>query len=137
MQPITDSVTLLDVADTLVRADAARLDEPGFNASPAAAPKKIGFVSLGCPKTLVDSEVMMGMLAQAGAKLTPNAEEADVIVVNTCSFIGSAQQESIDTILEMARHKTKPGGNAKRLVVTGCLVERFRDEIRKNIPEVD
>jgi ribosomal protein S12 methylthiotransferase len=94
-------------------------------------------VSLGCPKNLVDSEVMMGMLAQAGAELTPNAEDADVIVVNTCSFIGSAQQESIDTILEMARHKTKRGGKAKRLVVAGCLVERFHDEIRKNIPEVD
>jgi ribosomal protein S12 methylthiotransferase len=99
------------------------------------APAKVGFVSLGCPKNLVDSEVMMGILAQAGAELTPNAEDADVIVVNTCSFIGSAQQESIDTILEMARHKT--GGKAKRLVVAGCLVERFRDEIRKNIPEVD
>src|SRR5664279_5892675 len=96
---------------------------------------KIGFVSLGCPKNLVDSEVMMGLLAQAGAKLTPNAEDADVIVVNTCSFIGSAQQESIDTILEMARHKI--GGTAKRLVVAGCLVERFHDEILKNIPEVD
>jgi ribosomal protein S12 methylthiotransferase len=96
-------------------------------------------VSLGCPKNLVDSEVMMGMLAQAGAELTPNAEDADVIVVNTCSFIGSAQQESIDTILEMARHKTggMAGGKAKRLVVAGCLVERFHDEIRKNIPEVD
>jgi len=103
--------------------------------SEPAAPAKVGFVSLGCPKNLVDSEVMMGMLAQAGADLTSNAEEADVIVVNTCSFIGSAQQESIDTILEMARHKT--GGKAKRLVVAGCLVERFRDEIRKNIPEVD
>lgn len=77
----------------------------------------------------------MGMLAQAGAELTPQAEDADVIVVNTCSFIGTAQQESIDTILEMARHKT--GGKAKRLVVAGCLVERFHDEIRKNIPEVD
>jgi len=77
----------------------------------------------------------MGMLAQAGTELTPNAEEADVIVVNTCSFIGSAQQESIDAILEMARHKTS--GKVKRLVVAGCLVERFRDEIRKNIPEVD
>jgi ribosomal protein S12 methylthiotransferase len=99
------------------------------------APAKVGFVSLGCPKNLVDSEVMMGMLAQAGAELTPNAEDADVIVVNTCSFIGSAQQESIDTILEMARHKT--GGRARRLVVAGCLVERFHDEIRKNIPEVD
>jgi len=105
--------------------------------SESAAPAKVGFVSLGCPKNLVDSEVMMGMLAQAGAELTSHAEEADVIVVNTCSFIGSAQQESIDTILEMARHKAKPGGKAKRLVVAGCLVERFRDEIRKNIPEVD
>jgi len=78
---------------------------------------------------------MMGMLARAGAELTPEAENADVIVVNTCSFIGTAQQESIDTILEMARHKS--GGKAKRLVVAGCLVERFHDEIRKNIPEVD
>jgi ribosomal protein S12 methylthiotransferase len=103
--------------------------------SEPATPAKVGFVSLGCPKNLVDSEVMMGMLAQAGAELTPNAEDADVIVVNTCSFIGSAQQESIDTILEMARHKT--GGKAKRLVVAGCLVERFHDEIQKNIPEVD
>src|SRR6202167_1232834 len=99
------------------------------------APAKVGFVSLGCPKNLVDSEVMMGMLAQAGAELTPNAADADVIVVNTCPFIGTAQQESIDTILEMARHKT--GGKARRLVVAGCLVERFHDEIRNSIPEVD
>ncbi len=103
--------------------------------APAAVAQKVGFVSLGCPKNLVDSEVMMGMLAQAGAELTPKAENADVIVVNTCSFIGTAQQESIDTILEMARLKT--GGKAKKLVVAGCLVERFHDEIRKNIPEVD
>jgi len=101
----------------------------------AAAPAKVGFISLGCPKNLVDSEVMMGLLAQVGAELTPSAQDADVIVVNTCSFIASAQQESVDTILEMARHKT--AGKAKRLVVAGCLVERFRDEIRKNIPEVD
>jgi ribosomal protein S12 methylthiotransferase len=99
------------------------------------APTKVGFVSLGCPKNLVDSEVMMGILAEGGAQLTPDAADADVIVVNTCSFIGSAQQESIDTILEMARHKTN--GKAKRIVVAGCLVERFRDEIQKNIPEVD
>ncbi len=99
------------------------------------APLKVGFVSLGCPKNLVDSEVMMGILAQAGAQLTPAAEDADVIVVNTCSFIASAQQESVDTILEMARHKT--AGKAKRLVVAGCLVERFRNEIKQNIPEVD
>ncbi len=98
-------------------------------------PQKVGFVSLGCPKNLVDSEVMMGLLARAGAELTPRAEDADVIVVNTCSFIESAQQESVNTILEMARHKT--GGRAKKLVVAGCLVERFRDDIRNNIPEVD
>ena len=96
---------------------------------------KVGFVSLGCPKNLVDSEVMMGMLRRAGAELTPRAEDADVIVVNTCSFIGSAKQESVDAILEMAEHKR--GGRARRLVVAGCLVERYREEIRKNIPEVD
>ncbi len=96
---------------------------------------KIGFVSLGCPKNLVDSEVMMGLLDRAGAQITPRAEDADVIVVNTCSFIDTAKQESVDTILEMAGHKTS--GKAKRLVVAGCLVERYRNEIRKNIPEVD
>ena len=100
-----------------------------------ARPQKVGFVSLGCPKNLVDSEVMMGLLARAGAELTRRAEDADVIVVNTCSFIESAQQESVNTILEMAAHKT--GGKAKKLVVAGCLVERFRDQIQKDIPEVD
>src|SRR6202158_2520980 len=102
--------------------------------TPASRPKG-GFVSLGCPKNLVDSEVMMGMLAQAGAELIPRAEDADVIVVNTCSFIASAQQESVNTILEMVRFKTD--GRARKLVVAGCLVERFRDDIRQNIPEVD
>src|ERR1700735_1748347 len=100
-----------------------------------ARPQRVGFVSLGCPKNLVDSEVMMGLLARAGAELSPRAEDADVIVVNTCSFIESAQQESVNTILEMAGLKTS--GRAKKLVVAGCLVERFRDEIRKSIPEVD
>jgi ribosomal protein S12 methylthiotransferase len=98
-------------------------------------PQRVGFVSLGCPKNLVDSEVMMGLLSRAGAELTHRAEDADVIVVNTCSFIESAQRESVNTILEMAAHKT--GGKAKKLVVAGCLVERFRDQIRQDIPEVD
>jgi len=101
----------------------------------APASPKVGFVSLGCPKNLIDSEVMMGMLRQAGAELVRDPQEAEVLVVNTCSFIESAQQESVNTILEMARHKSE--GKAKKLVVAGCLVERFRDEIRKNIPEVD
>lgn len=98
---------------------------------------RIGFVSLGCPKNLVDSEVMMGLLHHAGAELTPRAEDADIIVVNTCSFIDSAKQESVNTILEMANHKTANGGRAQKLIVAGCLVERYRDEIRKNIPDVD
>src|SRR3954451_12757802 len=109
--------------------------EENVEGSPLPERPKVGFVSLGCPKNLVDSEVMMGLLARAGAELTPRAEDADVIVVNTCSFIDSAQQESVNTILEMAQHKTE--GRAKRLVVAGCLVERFREQIRKDIPEVD
>ncbi len=102
--------------------------------SPPAAPT-VGFISLGCPKNLVDSEVMMGLLDRAGARLTAHPEEAEILVVNTCSFIDSAKQESVDTILEMARHKTE--GRARKLIVAGCLVERYRDEIQKNIPEVD
>jgi ribosomal protein S12 methylthiotransferase len=99
------------------------------------APLKVGFVSLGCPKNLVDSEVMMGMLQTGGAQITSRAEDADVIVVNTCSFIDTAKQESVNTILEMAQHKIS--GRARKLVVAGCLVERYRNEIQKNIPEVD
>jgi ribosomal protein S12 methylthiotransferase len=95
----------------------------------------VGFVSLGCPKNLVDSEVMMGLLDRAGARLTAHPEDAEILIVNTCSFIDTAKQESVDTILEMARYKAS--GSAKRLIVAGCLVERYRDEIRKSIPEVD
>jgi ribosomal protein S12 methylthiotransferase len=95
----------------------------------------VGFISLGCPKNLVDSEVMMGLLDRAGARLTARPEDAEILVVNTCSFIDTAKQESVDTILEMARHKTS--GSAKKLIVAGCLVERYRDEIQKSIPEVD
>jgi ribosomal protein S12 methylthiotransferase len=96
---------------------------------------KVGFVSLGCPKNLVDSEVMMGQLAARGHELTPNPADADVLVVNTCSFIDPAKQESIDTILEMAEYKKS--GKARKLVVAGCLVERYRGDIQKQLPEVD
>src|SRR6201993_4700476 len=96
---------------------------------------KVGFLSLGCPKNLVDSEVMLGTLARQGYSITANKEDADVIVVNTCGFIDTAKRESIDTILEMAELKTR--GNCKKLVVAGCLAERYRDEIRKEIPEID
>ena len=105
--------------------------------APALTRPKVGFVSLGCPKNLVDSEVMMGLLHHNGAELTPRAEDAEIIVINTCSFIDSAKQESVNTILEMVQHKRQFGGKAQRIVVAGCLVERYRDEIQKNIPEVD
>jgi len=108
---------------------------PQEETAPRLSPLKVGFVSLGCPKNLVDSEVMMGMLQTGGAQITARAEDADVIVVNTCSFIDSAKQESVNTILEMAQHKIT--GKAQKLIVAGCLVERYRTEIQKNIPEVD
>jgi ribosomal protein S12 methylthiotransferase len=96
---------------------------------------KIGFVSLGCPKNLVDSEVMLGMAEKAGHQITADATDADVLVVNTCAFIDRAKQESIDTILEMAELKKQAAG--RRLIVTGCLAERYRDELKKEIPEID
>ncbi len=101
----------------------------------AVKTRKVGFVSLGCPKNLVDSEVMLGTLTTQGYSITPNKDEADVLVVNTCGFIDSAKQESIDTIMEMAELKTQ--GNCKKLVVAGCLAERYRGEILKEIPEID
>jgi ribosomal protein S12 methylthiotransferase len=97
--------------------------------------KKVGFVSLGCPKNLVDSEVMMGTLQQAGYEITNNAEEAETVVVNTCGFIESAKQESIDAILDATRLKEE--GKAKRVIVAGCLVERYRDDLMKALPDVD
>jgi len=96
---------------------------------------KIGFVSLGCPKNLVDSEVMLGMAEKDGHEITADASQADVLVVNTCAFIDRAKQESIDTILEMAELKKQAAG--RKLVVTGCLAERYRDELKKEIPEID
>src|SRR5207248_189083 len=96
---------------------------------------KIGFVSLGCPKNLVDGEVMLGIARQAGHDITAQAADADVIVVNTCAFIDRAKQESIDAILEMAEHKRT--GKASRLIVTGCLAERYRDELKREMPEID
>src|SRR5206468_6795903 len=96
---------------------------------------KVGLISLGCPKNLVDSEVMLGLASGAGHELTQDAAAADVLVVNTCAFIDSAKQESIDTILELAQHKKT--GACRRLVVTGCLAERYRDELKLQIPEID
>jgi ribosomal protein S12 methylthiotransferase len=96
---------------------------------------KIGMISLGCPKNLVDGEVMLGLAGQAGFEVTARAEDADVVVVNTCAFIDRAKQESVDAILEIA--ELKRSGSLKRLVVTGCLAERYRDELSAQIPEID
>ena len=96
---------------------------------------KIGFVSLGCPKNLVDGEVMLGMARDAGHEITADSADADVIVVNTCAFIDNAKEESVDAILEMAQ--LKKNGKAKKLIVTGCLAERYREQLKKEIPEID
>ena len=96
---------------------------------------KLGFVSLGCPKNLVDGEVMLGLAREAGHDVTPNAADAEVIVVNTCAFIDTAKEESVNAILEMAQ--LKRDGACKRLVVTGCLGERYRDQLKAEIPEID
>jgi ribosomal protein S12 methylthiotransferase len=96
---------------------------------------KIGFVSLGCPKNLVDGEVMLGMAQAAGHEITADASSAEVIVVNTCAFIDNAKEESVDAILEMAQFKRE--GSCKKLIVTGCLAERYRDQLKAEIPEID
>jgi ribosomal protein S12 methylthiotransferase len=98
-------------------------------------PVRVGFVSLGCPKNLVDTEVMLGNLRRSGCELAGDADDCEVIVVNTCGFIEPARRESVDTILEMARRKTS--GRCRRLVVAGCLVQRYHEELRREIPEID
>ncbi len=102
---------------------------------PPPEPVRVGFVSLGCPKNLVDTEVMLGNLRKAGFVLSGDAENCDVIVVNTCGFIDPARRESVNTILEMAEHKRK--GRCRRLVVAGCMVQRYPRELREEIPEID
>src|SRR5439155_24844898 len=96
----------------------------------ASASSRIYFVSLGCPKNQVDTELMLGQVQAAGHALVQAPDEADVIVVNTCAFIDAAKEESVDTILEMAEYK-------KKLVVTGCLAQRYADELKADIPEID
>ena len=96
---------------------------------------KIGFVSLGCPKNQLDTEVMLGHIAAAGYDITPEETEADIVVINTCAFIGDAKKESIDNILDIAW--LKENNNLKGIIVTGCLAERYRDEVMSEMPEVD
>src|SRR6185369_9489194 len=97
--------------------------------------KQVYFVSLGCPKNRVDTEVMLGLTGEAGYAIARAPEDAEVIVVNTCGFIGEAKEESVDTILEMARHKE--AGRCERLIVTGCLSQRYPEDLKRDMPEVD
>ena len=96
---------------------------------------KLGFISLGCPKNLVDSEVMLGIIEKYKIKITNKPDEADIIIVNTCGFIESAKRESVETILSMAAYKTE--GCCKYLIVTGCLAQRYAQELFQDMPEVD
>ena len=96
---------------------------------------KISFVSLGCDKNLIDSEIMLGLIDEKGYIITPNDSEADVIIINSCGFILDANQEAIDKVLEMADYKAN--GNCKALIVTGCMAQRYKDEIFESLPEVD
>src|SRR2546422_5780145 len=103
---------------------------------PSNAPLRVALISLGCAKNLVDAEIMLGTLLKNGVELTNDAREADVVIVNTCSFIDSAQEESVDTILESAAvREAKNRGQA--LIVSGCLPQRFRGELTNLFPEVD
>ena len=97
--------------------------------------QKIGLVSLGCPKNLVDSEALLGDLTRNGYELTAKENEADILIINTCGFLQASVKESIDTILEMARHKTS--GKCQQLIVTGCLAERRPEDLLAEIPESD
>src|SRR5688572_22226292 len=114
---------------------------PARAPSVAPARRKVYFVSLGCPKNQVDTEVMLGVVAGGGHELVHDAEQADTLVVNTCGFIDAAKEESIDTILELAAAKRSAaeghGGPEKLLVVTGCLSQRYPEDLAKELPEVD
>src|SRR5436305_7105158 len=101
-----------------------------------AKPLRVGLISLGCAKNLVDAEIMLGSLMKEGVEITNDAAEADVVIVNTCSFIDSAQEESVDTILESAELR-EAKNRGQGLIVSGCLPQRFRDELPKLLPEVD
>src|SRR5215210_6863566 len=107
-----------------------------MTAVPHERVRKVGMISLGCPKNLVDAEIMLGQLqADADVVLTHDLEEADVVIVNTCGFIDAAKQESIDTILEIAEKKGR--GGVERLIVTGCMVQKYRTDLQQSIPEID
>lgn len=106
-----------------------------MNITETQSPKKVHFISLGCPKNLVDTEIMVGTLMKQGYEVTPNESEADTVIVNTCGFIEDSKTESIQTILKMS--ELKKSGNLKKLVVAGCLTQRYKDDLVEGLPEAD
>src|SRR6201992_204990 len=127
---------LSHMSDTISREASAA--HAHANLPAAGSSVKVGLVSLGCAKNLVDSEIMAGHLHKAGMALTPNADEADVMIVNTCSFIDAAKEESIGAILDANRERgMKRRHRAQKLIVAGCMAQRFAGELRTSMPEVD
>lgn len=119
----------------MTRSKRSSTPKPSGGGKDKASRVRIGMVSLGCPKTLVDSEIILGKVAGPGYELTASADECDVVLLNTCAFVGDAQKESVDKILEMVELKKQ--GRIKALVVMGCLVQRFPDELQAELGEVD
>src|SRR6266511_2850264 len=107
-----------------------------MSTSSSNAPLRVGLISLGCAKNLVDAEIMLGSLLKSGVEITNDAAAADAVIVNTCSFIDSAQEESVDAILE-SNEVREASNRGQTLIVSGCLPQRFRDELPKLLPEVD
>src|SRR6195256_5477126 len=107
------------------------------NATDSSRKPKVGMISLGCAKNLVDAEVMLGSVLQRGMEITSRAEDADVLVVNTCAFIDSAKEESIEAILEAHQQRGLNKRADQKLIVSGCMSQRFARELRQSLPEVD
>src|SRR5437763_2025939 len=124
-----------NVAVAAVRS-AAR-SKPKQRTRPTLDPAKIAMISLGCAKNLVDAEIMLGSVLECGMEITSSAEEADVLVINTCAFIDSAKEESIDAILEAHQQRGLHNRANQRLIVSGCMSQRFAEERRERLPEVD
>src|SRR3989304_9207136 len=101
----------------------------------SGGPMKIGLINLGCPKNQVDSEIMLGLLNEAGFELTCNEEEAEIVVVNTCGFIDAAKEESVHTLIQLG--ELKKSGKCRLLIAAGCLPQRYKEELLKEMPEID
>src|SRR5213595_1556900 len=130
----------MSTASSYVQAEeqVKRLPKAPLRQTPLPLPRtKIGMISLGCAKNLVDAEIMLGSVLQRGMEITSHADEADVLVINTCAFIDSAKEESIEAILEAQQRRELNKRPTQKLIVSGCMSQRFSRELRESLPEVD